>query len=387
MKTKRLLAIAAAAAAAFVFAVAAAYAASQTVTVIPSDLQGWTAQTTPGSTPSPTATPSVTFVAGPATPPAGTGSVQLGVGSDGDAFAQMRHAGYAGTVLPTPTPTPEQGGGTVNYTAAPNELSALIYSTYVQQTGSGGQSPYIILDVDYDNDGVRDDLLFFEPVYQDSTFCPSNPQPSVSDGVWQTWNALRGCWYSLNGEAGSGPGTNVKPLRVIAAAHPNAKIVNPPSTGGGLRFLAGGGAGAWDNFVGNVDKFQIGVGEDPDTGPNITVYDFEQVAAATPTPTPNADIKVTKTTASESSLPDRDVVYTITVTNAGPDTAASVSLSDTLPTATDPPQPSPPPPSTMTFVSLAQPGDWSCTTPAVGSPGTVTCTKPSLAAGASATFT
>jgi uncharacterized repeat protein (TIGR01451 family) len=378
MKTKRLIAIVSAATAVFVFAVVAAYAASTLVTVTPDNLQGWTPQTTPGATPSPSATPFVAFVANPTpTPPLGTGSVQLGVGSDGGAFAEMRHGGYAGKVLPTPTPTPdpEVGGGIV-YTAAVNELSALAYSTYVQQAGSGGQAPYLILDVDYDNDGVRDDLLFFEPVYQDATFCPSNPKPAVAVGAWQTWDALRGCWYSLGGAAGSGPGANVKPLRIIAAANPNAKIVNPPSTGGGLRFLAGGGAGTWDNFIGDVDNFQVGVGEDPDTGPNVTAYDFEQAAVSTPTPTPtpSADLGVTKQTQPSSVAAGRDVVYTIRVINAGPTAATNAAMNDTLP-------------GTMTFVGIDKPADWNCVTPAVGTGGTVTCTTASFASGGDATFT
>ena len=49
----------------------------------------------------------------------------------------------------------------------------------------------------------------------------------------------------------------------------------------------------------------------------------------------------------------QNLTYTITVTNNGPDAADAVSLSDTLPAGT-------------TFVSLASPGGWSCTTPAVG---------------------
>ncbi len=44
--------------------------------------------------------------------------------------------------------------------------------------------------------------------------------------------------------------------------------------------------------------------------------------------------------------------------NAGPSNAATVALADTLPAGT-------------TFVSLASPGGWSCTTPAVGAGGTV----------------
>jgi uncharacterized repeat protein (TIGR01451 family) len=374
MKTKRLIAILSAVAAAFVFAVAAAYAASVVVTVTPGNLQGWTPQTTAGAQPTPTSTPFVAFVANPTpTPPLGAGSVQLGVGSDGGAVAEMRHAGYAGTVLPTPTPTPDPEIGPIIYPAAADELTALAYSTYVQQAGAGAEAPYVILHVDYDNNGTADDTLVFEPQYQSASLCPRGPQqaPNVAAGVWQTWETLGGCWYSTGGVAGSGPGANVKRLRTITGAQPNAKIVNPPSTSGGVRFLAGGAAGAWDNFVGDVDKFQIGVGEDSDNNPNATIYDFEP---STPPPTPSADLSVTKQAQASSVAVGRDAVYTIRVANNGPGASENVSMTDTLP-------------GTMTFVSLSQPDDWNCTTPAVGSGGTVTCSKASFAAGGEVTFT
>jgi uncharacterized repeat protein (TIGR01451 family) len=382
MKTKRLIAIVTAAAAAFVFAAAAAFAADTVVTVIPGDLQGWSIETTPGATPSPTATPSVTFVNGPATPPAGSGSAELRVGSDGGAVAQLRHAGYAGTVLPTPTPTPNPSaspGDVTTYPAAANELTGLTYSTYVQQAGSGGQAPYIVLDVDYNGDGQRDDQLVFEPQYQGSAACLGS---GVSAGTWQTWDTqerltnnpqhplARGCWYSLGGEAGTGPGS-VKPLRELMAARPNAKIVNSATGAGGVRIVAGGGAGAWDNFVGNVDKFRIGVGEDSEGSPNTTTYDFEQSAPAPPT---DADVVVNKEANVSASVADRDVIYTITVTNVGPDTATALTLTDTLP-------------GNMTFVSLDKNDDWTCTKPNVTAPNTVECTRASLPVSSPQVFT
>src|SRR5205085_970615 len=169
-----------------------------------------------------------------------------------------------------------------------NELTALSYSTYVQVGGAADLAPYLILDVDYDNNGTQDDQLVFEPQYQNIAFCPSNPQSVVTAGTWQTWEALNGCWYSTAGAAGSGPGANVKPLRTIAAAQPDAKTVNAGDGGGGVRVVTGlggavggGSAGDWTGFVGNVDAFKIGVGEDPDTGPNGTLYDFEPKAPPT----------------------------------------------------------------------------------------------------------
>jgi uncharacterized repeat protein (TIGR01451 family) len=87
-----------------------------------------------------------------------------------------------------------------------------------------------------------------------------------------------------------------------------------------------------------------------------------------------ADLTVTKTDAEDPIVPGGTQTYTITVTNNGPSPALSVSLDDTLPTGT-------------TFLSLASPGGWSCTTPAVGSGGTVSCSTAALAVGSPAVFT
>lgn len=219
---------------------AGAQACGTTIEVTPANLQGWQIQTN--------TTQSVTFVTGPATPPIGVGSARLAVGADGSGAAQLRNPNYSGTSL--------------------SSLSNLAYSTYVQQYGSGGQAPYIILNVDYDSDGILDDLLFFEPVYQDATFFPSNPQGPLTLNTWQTWDALNGGWWSVNGTAGATPGTGVKPLSDIIAAEPAATIVNSGASGG-VRIVAGFGAGAWDNFIGNVDDFVIGV-----NGCNTT-FNFE----------------------------------------------------------------------------------------------------------------
>jgi hypothetical protein len=220
-----------------------------TLTVTPANLQNWQIQITDTQT--------VTFVNGPATPPLGIGSARLSVGADGDGAAQLRNPDYAGTKL--------------------SDLTKLKYATYVQQYGSGGQAPYIILNVDYDGNGTVDDLLFFEPVYQDATFFPSNPQPSLVLDTWQTWDALNGGWWSVDGTAGANPGTGVKSLSTIIAAQPDATIVNSSTGLGGVRIVAGFGAGAWDNFIGNVDAFTLGIGNcdttfnfEPQVGPPTT---------------------------------------------------------------------------------------------------------------------
>ena len=218
------------------------HAGGATVVVTPATMDGWTA-TVSGTG------QSVTFVTGPGSPPLGTGSAQLSVGPDGSGAAQLRNTEYAGLRL--------------------DALEALSYATYVQRDGSGGQAPYLILQVDYDGNGSVDDLLFFEPIYQDATFFPSNPQQSLALNTWQTWDALNGGWWSVFGTAGTAPGTGVKSLEDFLAVQPNATIVNSANGAGGVRIVAGFGAGAWDNFVGNVDDFILG-----DNG-QIDVYDFD----------------------------------------------------------------------------------------------------------------
>ena len=163
-----------------------------------------------------------TLVNGPATPPLGDGSGQLSVGPNGNDAAQFRHPGYSGIAV--------------------TDLTAFSYSTYVTQDGSGGQAPYIILQIDTNGDAGVDDLWFFDPVYQSATFFPSNPQAPLVTGAWQTWDALNGGWYSVFGTAGSGPGTNVVSFGTLATASPGASIINssPSGTrrrppGGGLR--------------------------------------------------------------------------------------------------------------------------------------------------------
>ncbi|HEV8238306.1 MAG TPA: hypothetical protein VGS57_02945 [Thermoanaerobaculia bacterium] len=104
----------------------------------------------------------------------------------------------------------------------------------------------------------------------------------------------------------------------------------------------------------------------------------EQYPTATATttvaaPPPTADVSVTKVDDPDPVAPGADLVYTITVTNTGDTDATSVSFVDALPPET-------------TFVSLAQPGGWMCTTPPVGTNDSVICSVASLAPG-SAVFT
>jgi hypothetical protein len=231
--------------------VLAAAAAAATVVVSPGHLDGWSVN---NDTCGAATTGSVSFVNGPGTPPAGSGSLQLTVGANGDSYPTLRQSGYNGVKLST--------------------LTAFDYWTYVSHTGSGGQAAYVDLYVDNNNDGVRDDILTFEPVYQTS-------QGTVATNTWQHWDAQSGLWWS---DKMGGP-PPLFTLSSYVAMHPDARIVN--SDGPGVILAAGCGGAAWTGFAGNADKLTIGV-----SGTNTT-YDFEATAPKPPpTPGGNRDHKV-----------------------------------------------------------------------------------------------
>ncbi|MEO8502733.1 MAG: ExeM/NucH family extracellular endonuclease [Acidobacteriota bacterium] len=132
--------------------------------------------------------------------------------------------------------------------------------------------------------------------------------------------------------------------------------------------------------------FTLTVAVDPSVTDGTVISNTATVASATTDPTPGnelatatttvtaaADLSVTKVGTPDPVSAGGDITYTITVNNAGPSNAASAALSDPLPAST-------------TFVSLASPGGWSCTTPAVGVNGTVSCSNTSLGLG-NAVFT
>jgi hypothetical protein len=145
-----------------------------------------------------------------------------------------------------------------------SSLTSLSYDTLVQHDGSGGQAPFIILNVDPDNDPAtaNNDGLFFEPVYQNGTYSTVDPSVKVlkqddpRTGMWQTWDVRRGGFWNNTG------GPPLDSVDHYLSTNPNAKLNS-------ISVAAGCGAGAWDNFVGNVRHVSIGV------GPNVTDYLFQ----------------------------------------------------------------------------------------------------------------
>ena len=87
-----------------------------------------------------------------------------------------------------------------------------------------------------------------------------------------------------------------------------------------------------------------------------------------------ADLVVTNSGSPNPVLAGGNITYTQTVNNNGPQPALNLVFSEAIPSGT-------------TFVSLASPAAWTCTTPAVGASGNISCTLPSNDPSVLSTFT
>lgn len=194
------------------------------------------------------------------TPPdAGKGALHLQV-TPGDSWARLRNGDYNNTPLAS--------------------LVALDYWT-CDRNNNGQQWPFLMLNIDWNGDHQPDDIIFFEPSYQNpveggACGLQSN-QPTPVLTTWQHWDALRGangasanaCWWSLNDPTFQ-PGDVIRSLSQYVQQHPGATIVNPSGTHPGVQIVHGF-ASASDQFDGYADLLRIGV-----RNPNSTVtYNFE----------------------------------------------------------------------------------------------------------------
>ncbi|HUR87151.1 MAG TPA: hypothetical protein VMY78_17615 [Solirubrobacteraceae bacterium] len=233
-----------------------------------------------------------TFVTGPPGQPAGVGSLSLVTATGhGNGAALVHSTAFAGTRL--------------------TDIRSMSYATYVTQT-NGSQLPYVRLTVDVDGNGTPDDQLIFEPVYQRGFALGVPARAPIQLGAWQLWNAREGGWWAVNGVGGASPGAGVKTLDAIAAAAPEARIVNVSPRNGGVSIFSGVVSPA-DRFDGNVDAFTI------DTGSGPTTYDFE------PGPPPAVN---------GTSAIIRAVKGTITVTLPGQDEHSLAALGENVPIGT-----------------------------------------------------
>lgn len=193
------------------------------------------------------------FETGPGTPPLGAGSLELRNGSG--------------------TTTRTSIGQTNLNNVALASLTDLRYSTVVTQ-GANHIAPYIVLNIDTNGDAAVDDHLVFEPRYQNTGLGTFPFQSAVQTGIWQTWDAFHGGWYSVNGIGSAVPTTaNLMTLSAYIGAHPTARIINNAvDTTSALQVAVGCGASGnvdWVGAVTNVDTVIIGT-----TG-TTTTYDFE----------------------------------------------------------------------------------------------------------------
>lgn len=208
-----------------------------TVLVTPTHLAGWDITTS--------GTAVVDFENGPATPPLGTGSLEFNLTSGTDT-ATVCNDNVSGVLI--------------------SDLTNLRYSTFVT-SASTNQTPYLVLNVDLDGNGSTDDRLFFEPNLQTSQ--------TVQLGIWQSWSALGGLWWSEDG-TGSATQASPKSLSTILAAYGSATATVSDD---GICVAAGDiSTSGWTstdfaNFDANVDRVVIAYASSTTT--SSTVYNFE----------------------------------------------------------------------------------------------------------------
>ncbi len=176
-----------------------------------------------------------TFVAGPGTPPAGTGSIQFVTPTGADKVTLFNFE-YVGEPLV--------------------DLDALSYYTY---RTAGFEQQVTALNIQVDVNGAAPGgftTLVFEPVY-------NTTQGAVVSGEWQEWDAYNGgnaIWWSSNPIPGAPNRDTFVTWNTILAQNPDAIVV------GGLGFNQGSGNPA---LTAAADALTVGFGEEQ------TTYDFE----------------------------------------------------------------------------------------------------------------
>ncbi|WP_108664538.1 hypothetical protein [Euzebya rosea] len=223
-------------------------AGADTTVVVTADDVGDTwfaADTRPGGT--------ATFRNGPATPPGGTGSVELSTTVDPDKV-QLLTATYDGVALA--------------------DIDGIGYATYRDASSTGFVAGVAALNlrVDLDGGGTSDVYMVFEP-YQDQG------NAAVQTGVWQTWNAFRGGaaeWWINTNAGGCGQATPCT-WDTILTLFPDATIREAATCGpGGVTSPCPGSLGINQGsfnpgIISSVDMLTVSVEG------TATTYDFELV--------------------------------------------------------------------------------------------------------------
>jgi len=177
------------------------------------------------------------FVSGPGSPPLGDGSFEMRttVNADHGTLFNFDH---------------------VNTRLA--DINAISYSTYRELTSTGFPNILPSINIAIDKDGppyVSGDFatLVFEPIY-------NTAQGAVVPGIWQTWNAFSGNWWSTR-DLPPGIVKGVPhPWSYFIAQLPNATIL------GGFGVNQGSSNA---NLVAATDALTLGVGG------TTWIYDFE----------------------------------------------------------------------------------------------------------------
>ena len=221
--------------------------ATSHVTVDPANAHGWVHQAYDNDN---DLTSNQSFVDGPATPPAGGGSLRFTLSNDTnpDRIELFRTPTYDHTLV--------------------RDLRDIEFNTFQRATG-GNTTPqqpvYLRLNLDDDGDGTRDTSLYYLPANNGA----------VSQGAWQQWSIAQdtGKW-SVNGD--SGPAETVT-LADYAVAHPDAVVVNNndgAANGGGVAFIVGGGGAGQINGEYFLDDITISK-VDAATGATSTGTEFD----------------------------------------------------------------------------------------------------------------
>ena len=201
-----------------------------------------------------------TYETGPATPPLGVGSLEFRIGSNNN---------WSETV----------GYIALNDVALGN-LTALSYSTFIEQASNTAQDFFAILVIDTNGDHTADDFLFFFPGNQEACSDNAPHQHPILQNQWQSWDASGGVWVSAfglcNAQNFCGTADDPKTLADYLMCFPNARIINDDSgtpadssddTPGLI--VGYGGDSVSANFIGNLDNVRIGVSG------MTTTFDFD----------------------------------------------------------------------------------------------------------------
>jgi hypothetical protein len=151
-----------------------AYGADPTV-IHPGDLAGWTLATnkqvaTPydSSNLNPSSTASSEFIKGPATPPAGTGSLLMSAGGEKNSRVAANPPGLAGRTF--------------------GAVGELRYSTYLENSSTTGHTAPVNLKLAGTSSKLK---AYFTGVYE-----PARQSSAPETKKWQAWDASAGKWWT-----------------------------------------------------------------------------------------------------------------------------------------------------------------------------------------------